>query len=332
VNDVTAPATVCSVGAPANGCTTTSGAGVLFPITGTGGLNDEGYYTIGASIADRAGNSVTLPGTMIAIDRTVPVVSGGIAIPAALVGGTPISLTEAVTDNMTLMGGGGSVQYASGLIINYDASSSFAPFGTFGTLNTSGTATLGVPWLISAAQPGIGAVDAIAQFNLRGTDEVGLSGGSSIIVPAANITTGPGTGAGAGGIWTAADFTTFTVTNAAKNISIGTGANARSVALTANVALPANVGLPFSQVCFYYQDPRAVTTAVAPTFQPEYKPTGLCVSTAATSDNTNWVYTSAAWTPPATLPLAAVNVIAIGFGANGHASYTAANANIVITN
>ena len=162
---------------------------------------------------------------------------------------------------MTLMGGGGSVQYASGLLLNYDASSSFAPVGTFGTLNTSGTATLGVPWLISAAQPGNGAVDAIAQFNLRGTDEVGLSGGSSVVVPAANITTGPGTGAGAGGIWTAADFTGFTVTNAAVNISIGTGANARSVALTANVALPANVGLPFSQVCFYYQDPRAVTTA-----------------------------------------------------------------------
>ena len=103
VNDVTAPATTCSVGTPANGCTTTSGAGVLFPVTGTGGLNDEGYYTIGASIADRAGNSVALPGTMIAIDRSVPVVSGGVAIPAALVGGTPISLTEAVTDNMTLM-------------------------------------------------------------------------------------------------------------------------------------------------------------------------------------------------------------------------------------
>ena len=70
VNDVTAPATVCSVGTSGNGCTTTSGAGVLFPITGTGGINDEGYYTIGASIADRAGNSVTLPGTMIAIDRS----------------------------------------------------------------------------------------------------------------------------------------------------------------------------------------------------------------------------------------------------------------------
>ncbi|MHB1862738.1 MAG: hypothetical protein ACYCVL_07180 [Gemmatimonadaceae bacterium] len=332
VNDATTPATTCSVGTPANGCTTKTGNGVLFPATGTGGINDEGYYTVGAAIADRAGNSVTLPGTVLAIDRTPPAGSGGVAIPAALVGGTAISLTGTITDNMTLMTGGGSVQYASGLLLNYDASSSFSAAGTFGTFNKTGTATLGVPWLISALQPGNGAIDAIAQFNIRGTDEVGLSGGSSVVVPGANITTGAGTGAGANGIWTAADFTGYTETNAAKNISIGTGSNARSVALTANVALPANVGLPFSQVCFYYQDPKAVTTAATPTFAAEYKSTGLCVASAATSDNTNWVYTSAAWTPPATLPLGAVNVIAIGFGANGHASYTAVNANITLTN
>ncbi len=331
VNDVTVPGTTCSVGTPANGCTVQSGAGVTFPSTGTLGINDEGYYTIGATIADRAGNAVALPGTVIAIDRTAPVGSGGVAIPAALVGGTAISLTETITDNMTLMGGGGSVQYASGLILNYDASSSFSPAGVFGTLNKTGTATLGVPWLISAAQPGIGAVDAIAQFNLRGRDEVGLSGGNAVVVPGANITTGAGTGAGANGIWTAANFSTFAVTNAAKNISIQGGHNATSVALTANVAIPPAVGLPFAQVCFFYQNPNAVTTNAVPTFQAEYVSTGLCVSTAATSDNTNWVYTSAAWTPPATLPLGAVNVIAIGYGVNGHASYTAANANITLT-
>ncbi len=95
-----------------------------------------------------------------------------------------------------------------------------------------------------------------------------------MIVPGANITTGAGNGSGADGIWTAADFTGFTVTNAAKNISIGAGTNARSVALTANVAIPPAVGLPFSQVCFFYQDPKAVTTNATPTFQAEYKPTG----------------------------------------------------------
>ncbi|MDE3150702.1 MAG: Ig-like domain-containing protein [Gemmatimonadota bacterium] len=335
VNDVTTPATTCSIGTTANGCTVTSGAGVLFPVTGTGGLNDEGYYTIAASIADRAGNSVALPGTMIAIDRTAPVSSGGVAIPAALVGGASVSLQSTITDNMTLMSGGGSVQYTSGLIINYDASSSFASAGTFGTLNKTGTATLGVPWLISDLQPGNGATDPIAQFNVRGTDEVGLSGANPVVIPVSNITTGAGTGAGTNGEWTAADFTSFTVTNAAKTISVGTGTNARSVVLTANVALPANVGLPFSQVCFYYQDPYAVTTAPAPTFQAEYKPTGLCVLSPATSDNTNWVYTSGAWTPPASLyngaPVA-VNLIAIGFGQNGHASYTAVNANITVDN
>lgn len=331
VNDVTTPATTCSIGTTANGCTATSGAGVLFPVTGTGGLNDEGYYTIAASIADRAGNSVALPGTMIAIDRTAPVSSGGVAIPAALVGGASVSLQSTITDNMTLMGGGGSVQYTSGLIINYDASSSFASAGTFGTLNKTGTATLGVPWLISDFQPGNGATDPIAQFNIRGTDEVGLSGANAVVIPASNMTTGAGTGAGTNGEWTAADFTSFTVTNAAKNISIGTGTNARSVALTANVALPANVGLPFSQVCFYYLDTHAVTTAITPTFQSEYKATGQCVSAAATSDNTNWVYTSGAWTPPASLGNGAVTLIAIGFGQNGHASYTATNTNITLT-
>lgn len=332
VNDVTTPATKCSVGTPANGCTTTSGAGVAWTsVTGTGGINDEGYYTIGATIADRAGNGVALPGTVIAIDRTAPVGSGGVAIPAALVGGTAISLSGTITDNMTLMGGGGSVQYASGLILNYDASSSFSTAGTFGTLNKSGTATLGVPNFLSALQPGNGAIDALAQFNLRGRDEVGLSGTLPVVVPGANITTGAGTGAGANGIWTAADFTAWVVSNAAKNVSFtGAGGAATSVVLTAKVTVPPATGLPFNNVCFYYQDPRAVTTNATPTFQAEYKSTGLCVGSAATSNNTDWTYTSGAWTPPASLPLGAVNIIAIGFGVNGHASYTAVNANITL--
>ena len=331
VNDVTTPATKCSVGTTANGCTVQSGAGVLFATTGTGGINDEGYYTIGASIADRAGNSVALPGTVIAIDRTAPVSSGGVAIPAALVGGTAISLSGTITDNMTLMSGGGSVQYTSGMILNYDATSSFASAGTFGTLNKTGTATLGVPNLLSALQPGNGALDALAQFNLRGTDEVGLSGSQAVVVPVANITTGAGTGAGANGIWTAADFTAWTVSNAAVNISTAGGANATSVVLTAKVTVPPATGLPFNNVCFYYLDPKAVTTNATPTFQAEWKATGLCVATAATSNNTDWVYTSGAWTPPATLPVGPVQVIAIGFGVNGHASYSPNNANITIT-
>lgn len=331
VQDVTTPATTCAVGtAPA--CTFASGAGAAFGATGSAGLNDKGYYTVNLSIADRAGNATAYPPTVIAIDRTAPVGSGGVAIPAALVGGTAVSLTGTITDNMTLMGGGGSVQYTSGLILNYDPSSSFSPAGTFGTFNKTGTATLGVPWLISDLQAPGGATDPIASFNIRGTDEVGLSGALNVTIPAANITTGAGTGAGTNGEWTAADFASFQENNPATTVHTGTGSGARSVVLTADVQLPANVGVPFSQVCFYYQDPNAVTTDATPTFQAEYKPTGQCVSAPGTSNNVDWIYTSGAWTPPASLPVGPVTVIAIGFGANGHAAYTATNANITIAN
>ena len=111
-----------------------------------------------------------------------------------------------------------------------------------------------------------------------------------------------------------------------------TGTNPRSVALKATVTLPSLIGLPFTQVCFYYLDPHAVMTAPNTFTAGEYKPTGMCVSTAATSDNTHWVYLSAPWTPPATLPQAPVSIIAIGFGTNGHASATGANTSIVLTN
>ncbi|MHB2033481.1 MAG: hypothetical protein ACYCVE_08915 [Gemmatimonadaceae bacterium] len=300
VNDVTTPATACSIGTPANGCTAQSGAGVLFPATGTGGINDEGYYTVGAAIADRAGNSVTLPGTLIAIDRTAPTGSGGVAIPAALVGGTAVSFSGAIKDNMTLMSGGGSVAYSNGFVLNYDASSSFATAGTFGTFNRTGTATLGVPWFISDLQDSTQAADPLTQVNIRGTDEVGLSGGVTAAIPGANITTGAGTGHGTNGEWTATDYTAFTMTS--------TGGT-----LSATVTLPANVGLPFSQVCFYYLDPHAVTTNATPTFVSEFKPTGVCVATAATSDNTHWVYSGSGGTGSGT-------IIAIGFGQNGHAA------------
>ena len=342
--DLATAETFSSTILPTSGTSACALAGPPSPCSATGGFalasatwapaNTEGYYTIAASVADRAGNGVALPTTTAVIDRTAPTGSGGVAIPAALVGGTAITLSGTVTDNLTLMSGGGSVAYASGLTINYDASSSFTTAGTFGTLNKTGSATLSVPVFLSALQPGNGAVDALNQFNIRGTDEVGLSGGLAVAAGplAANITTGAGTGAGANGIWTAADFTAWAVTNAAKNISIGTGTNARSVALTAQVTVPPATGLPFNNVCFYYLDPKAVTTAAAPTFQAEYKPTGLCVSAAATSNNTDWVYTSGAWTPPASLGNGAVTIIAIGFGVNGHASYTGTNANITLTN
>ncbi|HVZ78048.1 MAG TPA: hypothetical protein VG818_08730 [Gemmatimonadaceae bacterium] len=341
--DLATPVTLSSTILPTSGTTACALAGAPSPCSATNGFaianttwssaNTEGYYTVGASVADRAGNSVALSSKTYVIDRTAPVGSGGVAIPAALVGGTAVSLSGTVTDNLTLMAGGGSVQYASGLTINYDASSSFNAAGTFGALNKSGTATLGVPWFISDLQPGNGATDALAQFNIRGTDEVGLSGGLAAVIPPANITTGAGTGHGANGEWNASDFTGYTVSKpaAATNVSIAGGANATSVTLAANVVLPANVGLPFSQVCFYYQDPKAVTTDATPTFVPEYKQIG-CVSSAATSDNTNWVYTYGAWTPPASLGTGTnVSIIAIGFGANGHASYTAANTNITLT-
>ena len=102
------------------------------------------------------------------------------AIPAALVGGTAISLTGTVIDNMTLMSGGGSVNYGApaNIALNYNANSTISPAGTYGTLNKTATVTLSVPWLISDLQTGNTATGGVpTAFNIRGTDEVSCRGG-----------------------------------------------------------------------------------------------------------------------------------------------------------
>jgi len=335
VNDVTAPATTCAVGVSPS-CTLASGINVAFPATGA--LADLGYYTVNSAVADRAGNSVALPTTILAVDNVPPAPSGGVAIPAALVGGTPVSFSGGLSDNMTLMTGGGSVTYGApaNITLNYDANATIAAAGTFGTLNKSATVTMNVPWLISDLQTDTVTANAGAvpgSFNIRGVDEVGLSGVSSVVPGPGIITTGPGTGGGTNGQWTQVNLTTFKDTATATTVNLS--GTPTSTTLTATVTLPASVGLPFTQVCFFYQDQGAATTAPAPTFVTEYKLIG-CVSTAATSDNTNWVYSFGAWTPPTAIAkyaapiLNTTNVVAIGYGANGHAFLTAPSATITV--
>ncbi len=340
VNDVTVPATVCAVGNPGNGCTLKSAINAAFPATG--GLADLGYYTVNAVVADRAGNSVALPTTILAVDNVPPAPSGGVAIPAALVGGTPVSLSGTLTDNMTLMNGGGSVAYnapngGGAITLNYDANATIASAGTFGTLNKSATVTMNVPWLISDLQyvnnANAGVQGTPLTFNIRGVDEVGLSGVNAVTIPSTNITTGAGTGAGANGEWTAAAYTAWAATASA--VVVNLSGTPTSTNLSATVTMPASVPLPFSQVCFFYGDLAAATTAPAPTFVTEYKLIG-CVSAAATSDNTNWVYSYGAWTPPAAISTYAApitnttNVVAIGYGVNGHAAIAVPTAVITV--
>jgi hypothetical protein len=337
------------------------------PATGLGltnltvpAANTEGYYVINASISDKAGNAVALTPAnfLVAVDRTPPSAIGGVAVPAALVGGQPVSLTANVIDNLTLFSTSGSVVYtlaapgAANTAINYGGSVTGSP--VFGTINASATATLTVPVFISSAQQ-MSAAGAPTNpsvlptgANLRGVDEVGLAGGFQAaagavnINPNNNIVTGTGNGStvGAGvtaGDWAVADFSTFgsgpgaatTICNAA-NVAACV-AHPSTITLTDSVVTPPAKGLPFSQVCWYYLNPQAAQTAIAPTYVAEYVQIGCQSSAAVTASalQNTWVYTGPAWRPPATLVTPA-NIIVIGFGVNGHAAITAPNLNIIL--
>jgi hypothetical protein len=338
----TSGTSACALAGPPSPCSVTNGFAIASATWSS--ASTEGYYTVGASVADRAGNSVALPTKTYAIDKTAPGGSGGVAIPAALVGGTAVSLSGTVTDNLTLMGAGGAATYnAAGITLNYDGYATLASAGTFGTLNKTATATMGIPWLISDLQVGNGAGHGVDSLKIRGVDEVGLSGGFAITIPAANITTGAGNGHSAtNGEWDPSNFTGWAMSNpATTTVSLSGTGGPSSVPIAATVTIPntSQLGLPFSKVCFYYLDNAAATTAATPAFSAEYKQID-CVSAAATSDNTNWVYNYGAWTPPAaianyggTIPGAnTTKIIAIGFGVNGHASLTtAASGTITVT-
>jgi hypothetical protein len=350
----------CVVGTPGTNVCKAPATGLTLTNLTVPAAAVDGYYVINASIADKAGNSVALPANvLVAVDHLAPSAIGGVAVPAALVGGQAVSLTANVIDNMTLFTTSGSVVYtlvapgAANTAINYGGSVTGSP--VFGTINASATATLTVPVFISSLQQmAVGGAPTNPSVlptgaNLRGVDEVGLAGGFQAaagavnINPNNNIVTGTGNGStpGAGvtaGDWAVADFSTFVgspaaatnVCNAA-NVAACT-VNPSTITLTSSVVTPPAKGLPFSQVCWFYLNPQAAQTATTPTYVAEYVQIGCQSAAAVTASalSNTWVYTGPAWRPPATLASPA-NIVVIGYGVNGHAAITAPNTNITLT-
>jgi hypothetical protein len=90
--------------------TLTSGAPVIAPGTAT-----DGYFTFSGTIADRAGNSVTLPSRSVAIDRVAPTATA-ITQPLQYTGGATAAFGVSGSDDLEVVSGDLGLTYAIGTI------------------------------------------------------------------------------------------------------------------------------------------------------------------------------------------------------------------------
>jgi hypothetical protein len=308
-----------------------------------------GYYTYTATVNDLARNAAPTLTRTIAIDRNKPVM-GGIAVPAAITGGTSVSFATSATDSLDLASTNYTLSYSitpanGGAPFNIRATGPTLGTPFSGTLTPSASFSLAVPFFIRnvAATDGAGNVangvgaGLPTQIAARAIDAVGnvSDPGVAAIAPAnvpqngvVNFSTQA----------SGATFQTFAVTNAATNVSNcpasgctggASPANATSVSLSASATGTESTTFqfanPFTQVQFYYLDP---TTS-------EWTFIGATSAASVTDDGTATHRTftwSLSWDPAAGLPAGAIQVIAVGVNAAGDALSSAANGNITLTN
>jgi hypothetical protein len=310
---------------------------VVAGIPANGGGSD-GYYTYTATVKDLAQNTAPTLTRVVLVDKVAPTM-GGIAVPATITGGASASFATSAVDNVDLV----KVNYT----LTYPAIAIRTPAPDIGvafdnTLTTTSSFSLTVPSFIRTVavtngtnQPqGGGAVPtqiAVRVIDAAGNPSApGVAPIASANVPVGNLTNYSALQSNG------ATFSTFAVTNAATNISNGPttpAANPTTVALVAQATGNETVGPPafqflnpFTQVQFYYQDPVSTEWIfIGSTTAPV-----VTDNAAATVRTFTWTFSG--WDPPASLPLGAVNVVAIGVNTLGDALLSQTNANITLTN
>jgi len=257
----TSAATVCPVGntsgsAPAVTCKSPNAQPLTFTIPST-----AGEYTMTVQGVDQAGNTSAPITIHYYVDQAVPVVSGGVAVPASITTGT--AFTSSATDNMDVAAGNGSLQYTT-LGVKFAEAGTGSPTGvTFdNALTRSSTITVTLnPFYRSLTNAFNTVGEKPEQLVVRALDAAGnLSLGSGVgaqvvALPAANITTG----------------TAFSNSDPSTGISAWTIAanpnpvdSLKTTTITASAtAVSATSGSPFTQVCFYEQSTQGAEGGVA---------------------------------------------------------------------
>jgi Big-like domain-containing protein len=325
----------CVIG---SGGSCTAVASAVSGIAADNATGTDGYYTYTATVVDLAQNAAPTLTRVALVDRAAPTM-GGIAVPATITGGASAAFATSAVDNVDLVKVNYSLTYPA-IVIRSPAPDIGVAFDN--TLTTSSSFSLTVPSFIRSVavtngtnQPQAGGT-APTQIAVRVIDAAGNPSNPGVApIAAANVPLTSLTNFSALQS-NGATFSTFAVTNAATNISNGPttpAANPTTVALVAQATGNEQVGPPafqflnpFTQVQFYYQDPVSTewlfigsTTAPVVTDNP-----------AATVRTFTWTFSG--WDPPASLPLGAVNVVALGVNAAGDALLSQTNANITLTN
>jgi len=329
-------------GTTATGCSNTANNGPNLNIDNS--TNVEAYYTVIAKSVDQANNSSATQTKIYLIDATLPVVQG-ISIPQNLTGATQQTFTSTATDNVDLQQSNFNITYSAattGATLFY-AGDNYGP-NYDATLVKSAAVNAAVPFFIKQLQATDAANAPVAltaadsgeaqQVTVRAIDAANnISTASVAAIPNINISS-------SAGFTTGTQFNTFQETNAAANVSNGTGTGAKTTSLTAAAILLSgtaqNANVPFAQVCFYYQQTAAGFAADATIPANALVQIG-CVSAPSITDvagvSRTWTYTLLGFDPPSALGTAgALPVFAVGINAAGVGILSQANNNITLIN
>lgn len=308
---------LCIIGT-GTGCTASD---TTLSFDATRGLTNNGYYTITYSVVDQAGNATTSTTLTYLLDAVPPTFSGGISLPATILGAATNTFTTSVQDNLDLGAIFGVTAYPTGNI-QYPTQN----IGTYGSPLEKGPTTVNyavdnwIRCLNSAGSFGAGATQPTG-ITLNLTDQAVNVTTATAAFPAANL---PACGA-VGNLTSPSAILSFTNNDP----SYGTGktqvdrdgsnlvtASSTTVSLSAVAGVTVdNSPDPFTRVDFYY-------TNAAGNWVKVGSATGVLAQGPSTR---TWTYTFV-WDPDANVPAGAVAVTAIGIDAQGDAVFATAAA------
>ncbi len=282
---------------------------------------NEGYFTFSAFVEDAAGNqSDTVAQRTVLIDNEAPT-AGGIVSPSTISGGSTVTFTQSVNDNIDLAKSTPAIEYGDTATAGFVLGFPLTTLGSFGydVFTTSVNASVPVNnFLVSLSQVnGSNQPDTVIKFLATNaiTTTTDVAGNSTTVLQ--DISTNVGA---VSQFAPASDFNTFAATASNTTVCNDSDANGCDAASKTSTTLQASAAgttatfaNPFAAVNFYY------ATAADPTRLILIGPGTVGVVDAGFR---TWTYTFANWAPPASLAPQAITVYAVGVDSNGHALIT----------
>jgi len=323
VSVATPNGTTCVYGTAACAPTAYTGGTTFNPLNPAGGAFTpiEGYYTVTVTATDNAGNVAQVFTRTFLYDITRPMFTGNVGLQNAYQGMQPALFTVTPNDNIDLGFMQGIISYNGGINIQYQTQTLGTAFdGTFdvGGQQVSYTVSNFIRCLNPTPNDFSNANNRAQAVSFDLFDAASNSA-TAATAPAqigSNVT-----GCGTVGDLATADILSFQTQTTIlydggttkTSVSNGSGTKLSTAGSTVSLEAVASVALntsanPFPTVNFYWVDNAGRLRLIGP------------ATIGLTQDQTTrlWHYTLT-WTPPATIPLGTVNIVAIGVDTEGDA-------------